>query len=103
MKLSQEKTDILNKYASIKTDIKSLEATADELKGQVLEIMQNEDVQEIELLSGKLTLSSRRSWKYTLPVQEKEKELKELKKNEEMLGIAQYSELFYPVYSVNKE
>ena len=101
--ISQEKKDILNKYAQYKSEIKTLEETAEELKVQVLEIMQESGVEEIELPTGKLTLASRRSWKYGPEVISKEKELKELKAKEEQLGIADYTENFYPVYKEAKE
>jgi len=100
--INQEKKDILNKYADYKADIKRLEETADELKVQVLEIMQEASVEEISLPSGKLTLASRRAWTYGPVIVEKEKELKVLKKKEEQVGTASYTENFFPVYKENK-
>lgn len=101
--ISQEKKDILNKYAQYKSEIKMLEATADELKVQVLEIMQESGAEEITLPTGKLTLASKRAWKYSPIVTEKETELKNLKKDEEMRGTADYTENFYCVYKEAKK
>lgn len=87
--ITPEQKDILNDYAEIKKDIKLLELKADELNPQVLEIMRVSDVEEISLDNvGKLTIGERRTWKYSLDVENADKLLKKKKKIEEQTGKA---------------
>lgn len=102
--MTQEQKDTLNKYAEIKADIKNLESKAEELNPQVLEIMQVQDVEELTLGDiGKLTLASRRTWKYSTATTAAEKALKETKKIEEQTGKADYTEKHYVIFKGNKE
>jgi len=101
--ITQQQKDTLNVYAKIKGEIKLLESKADELNPLVLEVMQASEVEEIEIDEvGKLSLGSRRTWKYSQEVQDLEKTLKSEKKTEEQTGKADYSEKHYVIFSGNK-
>mgnify|MGYP001413835614 CR=1 FL=1 len=102
--ITQEQKDVLNKYAEIKKDIKALEAMADELNHQVLELMEASGVEEIEIGDmGKLSMGSRRNWKYTDKVKALDEALKDQKKLEEQTGEAEYTEKKYVIFKGNKE
>ncbi len=93
--MKDEQKDILNEYAKINKEIKELKKVADPLKDQVLEIMQESDLKEVEMDFGKIGISSKRKWTYTPDLTEKETELKLMKKEEEKLGTAEYTETFF--------
>lgn len=103
--IKQSDKDTLNKYAQIKKDIKALEAMADEINPEVMEIMEMASVEEIEVSDiGKLSLGSRRTWKYSDQITEKEEEIKAIKKEAEQTGIgASYIEKKYVIFKANKE
>lgn len=102
--ITQEQKDTLNEYAKIKSEIKLLEAKADELNPKVLEVMQTSEVEEIAIGDmGKLSLASRRTWKYSKNLQAAEKALKESKKIEEQTGKADYVEKHYVIFKGLKE
>lgn len=97
--ITQEQKDILNEYAAIKKDIKFLEDKADALNPQVLDIMQVNDLGEVAISDiGKLSISSRRTWKYTQKTKELEQALKEEKAFEEQTGKADYSEKHFILF-----
>ncbi len=101
--MKQENKLILTAYADIKSKIKLLEVEAEELNPKVLEIMRADNIGEIEIENkGKLILSSRRTWVYSETVQNKEKALKALKKEEEQRGTADYTEKFFPMFKINE-
>lgn len=103
--INQEQKDVLNKYAQIKKDIKTLELLADELNPQALAIMQDNEVEEIAISDlGKLSMGSRRKWTYSLEIIEKEDALKAEKKEAEQTGIgASYVENHYIIFKGNKD
>ena len=102
--INQEQKDLLNQYAEIKKDIKLLEEKADILNPQVLDIMQEQGAEEIEIRDvGKLSLGSRRTWKYSAIVKEIDDKLKEQKKDEERRGVADYQEKHYVIFKTNKD
>jgi hypothetical protein len=100
--ITQEQKDILNKYAEIKTEIKRLETLSEELNPQVLELMQANELGEISVGDmGKLSLGSKRTWKYSSRVKELEEKLKEQKTIEEQTGLADYTEKHYVLFKRN--
>jgi hypothetical protein len=102
--IKEQEKDILQEYAKIKQEIKLLESKAEELNPKVLEVMRGAEVEEIEIGEiGKLSLGSRRTWKYSQKLQEKEKELKAEKKVEEQTGLADYQEKHYVIFKVSGE
>lgn len=102
--MTPSQKQILQDYAELKLQIKELEEKADELNPQILELMQESEVEEIAIGDiGKVSLGSRRSWKYTVKVQEDEKALKELKKLEEQTGAADYTEKQYIIFKSKKD
>jgi len=102
--ISIKDQDILNEYAQIKRDLKMLEEKADALNPSVLDVMERNAVEEVDVRElGKLTLGSRRTWKYSKAVQEEEATLKEHKKLEEQTGTADYVEKHYVVFKSNKD
>ncbi|MGK3946943.1 hypothetical protein ABK046_52325, partial [Streptomyces caeruleatus] len=71
--MTQDQKDVLNNYAEIKKEIKALEAKADLLNPQVLEVMRQQEAEEVTIGEmGKLSLGSRRTWKYSKFITEKE-------------------------------
>lgn len=102
--ISQENKDKLNEYASIKKDIKILEAKAELLNPEILELMEASGAEEIEIGDmGKLSMGSRRNWKYPADVISWEEDLKAKKKEAEQRGTAQYTEKKYVIFKSNKE
>lgn len=102
--ITQEQKNKLTAYSELKLRIKELEAEADTLNPEVLDIMQMEGVEEVEVGDlGKLTLCSKRKWSYTPEVKAKEEELKGIKKRQEQTGEASYVETHYPKFNSSKE
>lgn len=101
--LTIQQKNTIDEYAEVKSKIKELEAKADLLNPEVLEIMRTKDVEEIVLETGKLTLGARRTWKYSSDIQSAEKFLKEKKKIEEQTGKADYEEKKYLIFKGNRE
>lgn len=102
--ISKQNQDTLKEYANIKAEIKLLEKKAEEINPVVLDIMRKEELEEISIEDqGKLSLASRRTWKYSSDTQEKEKALKQIKKEEEQTGLADYSEKHYVIFKVAGE
>ena len=102
--MNQEQKDILNSYAELKKEIKFLEEKADTLNPQVLQIMEDSGAEEIDINDiGKISLGSRRTWKYTNKVKELETQLKDQKSYEERTGDATYVEKNYPIFKALKE
>lgn len=97
--INQQQKDILNKWAAIKKDINVLEKQAEELKEEVGNILISEEVGEVSIGDDKISLSSRRTWKYPEEITEREKTLKADKKTAEQLGTAKYTEKFFPMFS----
>lgn len=95
--------DILQRYADIKIQIKSLEEEQDILNPAVMEVLNQEDVEELTMDQGKYSKSSRRKWTYTQATQDKEAALKTAKTREEQTGEATYKENFFPKFTVAKE
>lgn len=102
--LKQEDKDLLNQYAKIKLEIKALEAKAEELNPEILDIMQIHNLGEIEVSDqGKLSLGSRRTWKYPKLIKDLEDDLKAKKKEAEQTGQADSTEKFYVIFKGSKE
>tara|TARA_B110000503_G_C6886304_1_gene304862 strand:+ start:109 stop:417 length:309 start_codon:yes stop_codon:yes gene_type:complete len=101
--LTLQQKDTLNEYANIKQEIKMLEKKAEEINPVVLEIMRGAEVEEIAIGDmGKLSMASRRAWKYSTGTQDMEKLLKETKKEEEQTGRADYTEKHYVIFKGNE-
>ena len=102
--ITNEQKDILNEYAKIKSEIKTLESMADLLNPKVLELMEESGAEEIAIGDmGKLSMGSRRNWKYTDKVKSLDEALKDQKKLEEQTGTAEYTEKKYVIFKGNKE
>lgn len=102
--MTQEKKDILNSYAQLKIEAKSIEEKLNELNTQVLDIMNEDGLEEIEISGcGKLSFGSRRKWSYTPDITAREEALKEEKKTQERTGEAKYTENKYVLFTSIKE
>lgn len=97
--ITQEQKETLKRYADLKKEINVLDNRAEELKGEVLDILQTHELGEINVGNDKISIGSRRAWKYTPQVKELKKALDERKKYEEQTGEADYTENFYPIFS----
>lgn len=82
----------IKEYESYKLQIKELEAKAKELEPEVREALESIDEDQIETDLGKFYFTTRKTWKYTTAVTDKEAEVKALKKEEEETGRAKASE-----------
>lgn len=102
--ITQEQKDTLNEYAKIKSEIKLLEVKADELNPKALNIIQESGAKEVQIAElGKLSLASRRTWKYPKVILDMEDSLKAKKKEAEQRGTADYVEKHYLLFKGNKE
>lgn len=100
--ITADQKDTLKKYAEIKNQIKLWEVQAEALNPEVLQIMALNDVEEIDLEEkGKLTLGSRRTWKYTESTLDLKAKFDEAKKFEEQTGAAEYVEKKYVIFKSN--
>lgn len=97
--INQQQKEILESFASIKKEINILDNKAEDLKVQVLEIMQSNELGEVEVGNDKISIGSRRSWSYSEVVKDLEKTFKDKQKEEQQLGTATYKENFYPIFS----
>ena len=87
---------MLEEYATLKLRIKELEARASDLNPQVLDILQANDIGEVKVGElGVLTVGKRRTWEYSPATMNLEASYKEKKKEEERLGVANYTEKAY--------
>lgn len=94
-----EHKKILEDYANIKKEMNVLENKADEMKIEVLQIMQENELGEVEIGLDKISIGSRRSWIYPEELKAAEKELKSKQKESQQLGTASYKENFYPIFT----
>lgn len=78
---------LFTEYAELKSTIKELEAKCEELKPQLVTLIPPDAT--IDTGTGTFTLSTRKVWKYSQNCKRLEDELKEVKKTEEQLGIAE--------------
>ena len=101
--INQQQKDQINKYAELKLAIKDLEKQASELNEEVCSILENNNLGEINLSLGKLSLGSRRTWTYPKEIEDKEKSLKAEKKTAEQIGTADYVEKSYLLFKGNKD
>lgn len=85
--MNKEQTQKLLRYEEIKLSIIELEAELEELKPILVEIIPVD--KKIEAKFGSFVIKARPSWKYSIPTQSLEKELKETKKREEADGTAE--------------
>lgn len=81
--------EIFVAYEEYKRAIAELEAKCDELKPELLMAIPEDAV--ISTGTGDFTLSARKVWTYTPATTALEAELKEKKKEEEQLGLAEYT------------
>lgn len=94
--MNKEQKNLLDEYAGVKVQIKALEKRAEELNPKVLAAMQDNDLGEVAVGElGVLTVGKRRTWEYSLETKNIETLYKEKKKEEERLGIANYTEKSY--------
>ena len=71
-----EHKQALEEYAKIKKEINILDNKAEEMKVQVLAILQENDLGEVEIGLDKISIGSRRSWVYPENIKIAEKELR---------------------------
>lgn len=84
--------EVLKKYAETKLLISGLEDKLEELKPQVIAIVDklNPEDHEVATDFGRFSNVQKRKYEYTEVVTSKTEELKQLKKEEEAKGIASY-------------
>ena len=100
MELTQEQRQMMARYETVKMQIKELEEEAKSLSSSILVILPRD--KEIACESGKLYIQNRTVWKYSKEVEEKEDEVKNLKKEEQAKGIAAAENIPTLYYRANK-
>lgn len=101
-----ENKDLLYRMAEIKTTIKKLEAEYKENEGELINAITelNPDTMKVDVGDvGRFSVSSRKVWEYTVAVGALETELKQLKIEEEALGMATYVEVPRITFTTRKE
>lgn len=91
----------LEQYAKLKQDEKILTEKIKQLSAEILSDMVIAEADEVEIDSGKFIISTRRTWKYSQTIEKQENELKEMKKEEEAKGFAEYEEKSYLIFRSN--
>lgn len=86
--------NIYKKYAEITASIKALEEEKKLVNDQILQDLSTQEVNQCKSEVGTFSLVERKTWKYSDAVKTKEQEVKELKKEEESIGIANSSSSF---------
>jgi len=101
--MTQKEKDIMKNYADLKIKIKELDLVAKEMNEEVLGIMNKEEMEEVEIDGvGKLSIGSRRTWKYTPALNTMKDQLKDRQQEEEQTGVALYEEKHYLLFKANK-
>lgn len=91
------------RYAEIKKQIKELESELEELQPLVFSDMEEIGPDaKVETELGAFSFMKRKAWKYSETVVEKEKALKDLKKNEEADGTAEFEEKLILLFKEKK-
>lgn len=92
---------LFEKYAELKRAEKDIEAQLVELNPKVVEAMGENE--EVATDFGLFAIGHRRKWKYSAEVEAEEKKVKELKKEAERLGTADYEETNYLIFRTETE
>lgn len=96
-----ETKKLCEEYISLTKQISGLDARKKEIAPQITENMEADKLSSVEEPFGTITLVERTSYKYTEKVDDKNKELKELKKSEEESGVAEKKTTKYLRATVN--
>jgi hypothetical protein len=97
--MNKEQKNTLEEYAQLKIQIKALEEKASDLNPKVLDILQDNDLGEVKVGElGVLTVGKRRTWIYSPATMNLEALYKDKKKEEERLGVANYTEKPYVLF-----
>lgn len=86
------KKELFKEYSEIKNSIKELELRADNVSKLITDEMNEAKADKIESDYGSFYFTTRKSWKYSENVDKLTGELKELKKDEEVKGVATFEE-----------
>lgn len=90
----------MRKYEELKLQIKKLEEEAADLKDDILSGIPHDKV--IETQHGKFYVQIRSKWTFSLDLQQKQKQVKELEKEEKATGKAVPTETPVLYYEVHK-
>jgi hypothetical protein len=101
--MNDEFKDKVKQYISLKSDISTLEAKADELKVVIEEIMKSNNLDTLDTELGKLSMVGRKTWSYPQEITDLDTSLKDKKKESERLGTATYTENFSVRFFATKE
>jgi len=83
------KKELLQRYASLKSDIKRMTAELETIKPEIVEMMEESGTDEVVLPdTGKFFFKERRVWTYDEYINDREKELKAEKKIAQQKGKA---------------
>lgn len=101
----EQKKEKCLKYATLKSQVKGLEAEIDELGGEVLMIITEEAPKDLTISTdqGIFTVANKRRWTYPKEIVAIEKDLKEKKTEAEAKGIATCVENPYLLFKAKKD
>lgn len=88
----------LEKYAELKNSIKVLEESIDELQPLIMAEMEAEKADEVDTDFGKFLVGKRRTYTYPAEIESEIEKIKELKKEAEAKGTANYVEKPYLIF-----
>jgi hypothetical protein len=95
--LGYSQSQYLNRYKEIQDMIKILEQEKDELKPNIISLLEESDG-KISTSTLKAWISTRKSYSYSLQLESMRREIAEMQKDEELSGVAQVkSVLVFPV------
>ena len=86
------KTELMERYALLDSQMKALSNEKDELKVQIIKELIAEGVEKVETGLGKFTVSKLKSWTYPGYVEDANETYKTLKAKAEQTGEAKYVE-----------
>jgi polyribonucleotide nucleotidyltransferase len=96
--------DLLQQYASLKSQEKSIAEQIHQLGPQIVEMIQAEGADKIDAKDlGTFSLAKRKTWKFSTSVQQAEQELEELKIEEKATGKATATEKPYLLFKPEVE
>ncbi len=96
--ITKQQEEILHKYASLKKEINVLDKQAEDLKEEVGNILQMNDLGEVNIGNDKIVIGNTPKWTFTNKVTELEDAVKDQKALAKRLGDATKVDNFYPKF-----
>lgn len=97
------KEHLFNRYATLKKTIKSFTEELEVLSEALIKDLEDNGLKKTELPSGKFTIVTKKSYKYSKKVTLLEEKLKLEKVKEQEKGTAKITETDYLLYNTNEK